>query len=617
MATTQARKADQLAREVLAQLKPPSIENLSIWIPKHIRLWDGPQVNQPFRLWPQQREIADAIGDPDIPRVSVQKSVRGGYTKTLIAGIGAKALNNPCDMILLVPTDDDARGFAVDEVEPCFDGSRDLKGLLTTGKLDGRNTLTIKNFPGGSLKILSARSPRNLRRHDAKDLYVDEEDGMEITTEGDPLLLAERRTLAHADRKIVRGSTPTIEGLSTIAKAYAESDQRVFEVPCPFCHAFFEILWKHIAWPKGDPDKAVCICPHCETPIEERYKTEMVFAGGEQGWHRRRPDVVGHAGFRFNAFISFFANARWSVCAAEFERAVRQGPAELQVFRNTLEGLPWKQSLDSVDESTLLERVEDFGIKPDPNDKARNRFPAEVLALVAGVDTQDDRFEVALWGLNETEAFFVDHHVIWGDPADSTTQAELDAYLKTTWQHPNGWQIGIEGAAVDSQGHKTQAVYDFCRPRLARRIYAIISRVGSRRTWEPSKSKKAGEVRLMIVGHDQIKTLFMQRLAIPPIDEKTGQPNAQRFRYSSDLEPETFDQLTGEKRVIRYQRGNKALIEFKPKKPGQRVEALDASCYALAFAHSLRINWAERRARKLISDAPRKSLGDLSALLNR
>lgn len=615
LATNQ--KIERLRRDVLSLLKPPARLKLSEWIENSITLWDGPQVGQRFRLWPQQREIADEIGSPDMPLVTIKKSVRGGYTKTLIAGIGATAASDPCDMILLVPTDDDARGFAVDEVEPCFSGSKQLKHLIGAGRIDGRNTLTIKKFVGGgSLKILSARSPRKLRRHDAKKLFVDEEDGMEITSEGDPIVLAEKRTFAHADRKIVRGSTPTVEGTSTISKAYAQSDQRIYQVPCPHCGVFFEVLWQHIRWPKGQPDEAVCVCPQeeCSKPIEERFKTQMVANGH---WHKQRPDVVGHAGFRFNALISFFANARWSVLAKEYEKAVRQGPAELQVFTNTMLGLEWKQTLDSVDEATLLERTEDFGIRPDPADKTRNRFPSEVLAVVAGVDTQDDRFEIVLWGLNESEAFMLSHDVIWGDPADSTTQAELDIYLRSTWLHPNGWQIGIEAVAIDSQGHKTTAVYDFCRPRLPRKIYAIISRDGPRKIWAPAKKKQKGEVRLMIVGHDQIKTLVMQRIAIPPIDEKTKLPNAHRFRYSADLDPDTFDQLTGEKRIVRYQRGNKTVMEFKSKKPGQRVEALDCTCYALAVAHSIRVNWSERRARKGAAPLPRRSLADLSATINR
>src|SRR5438309_7514229 len=80
------------------------------------------------------------------------------------------------------------------------------------GRLDGRNTLTRKSLAGGgSLKILSARAPRNLSRHDCRLLLCDEVDRYEVTTEGDALDLAERRTMAEPNRKIVIGSTPTDE----------------------------------------------------------------------------------------------------------------------------------------------------------------------------------------------------------------------------------------------------------------------------------------------------------------------------------------------------------------------------------------------------------------------
>jgi len=42
--------------------------------------------------------------------------------------------------------------------------------------------------------------------------------------------------------------------------------------------------------------------------------------------------------------------------------------------------------------------------------------------------------------------------------------------------------------AIDSAGHKTQAVYDFCGPRLSKKIYPIISKAGPRKIWTPSKS---------------------------------------------------------------------------------------------------------------------------------
>ena len=568
------------------------------------------------------------MGDPLIPRVTIMKAARVGYTKCLTAAIAATAAVDPCAMILLVPRDEDARRFAIEEIEMSFEASPALRGLIRVGRIDGRNTLTTKRIVGGgSIKILAARAPRNLRSHDAKKLFIDEADGMEVTADGDPIALAIDRTKAHPDRKIIIGSTPS-DDTSLIAKAYAESDRRVYEVPCPHCGGTFEILWKHIIWPKGEPKAAVCYCPHCfdaanseraigtdilsDRPaivIPEHYKRQMVEDGH---WVAQKPDIEGHAGFHLNSFISLHVNGSWAVLAAEFERAKRAGPSELQVFRNNNEGDIWRSTLDEISTEGLISRVEDFGIRP--GEGGRNRFPADALLLVAGVDTQDDRFEVLLWGFNETEQLLLDHHVIWGDPADSVTQAELDIFLRTTWQHPNGWTIGIEGAAVDSQGHKTNAVYDFCRPRLGRRIYAIISRNGSRKNWEPAKKRPDG-TRLFMVGHDQVKTLVLQHLAIPPLDE-SGQPSPGRCRFSADLEPDTFDQLTGERRTIRYVR-NRPVVEFKRTKAGTPVEALDATVYAWALRTSLRVNFAERRARRGTIVTKSTSLGDLSGLLNK
>ena len=134
--------------------------------------------------------------DPAVERITI-KSARVGYTKSLMVALGAVAANDPSPIILLVPTDEDARGIAVDEVEPIFEATPALQGLIKKGRNDGRNTLTRKALVGGaSIKILSARAPRKLRRHDCRVLLIDEADAMEITSEGDPIAIAEKRTLA-------------------------------------------------------------------------------------------------------------------------------------------------------------------------------------------------------------------------------------------------------------------------------------------------------------------------------------------------------------------------------------------------------------------------------------
>lgn len=604
---------DVLVADTLALLRPPPQLSLPDWAEQHFRLPERSSA-QPgrFRLWNYQRGWLDAIGDPTITRVTLIKSARIGFTKCLSATIGSFAANDPCSMILLVPTDDDTRGYAVDEIEPSFAESPALRDLIRKGRTDGRNTLTQKTFlGGGSLKILAARSPRNLRRHDARVLIVDEADGMEITVEGDPIALAEKRTLSHPDRKIVVGSTPTIEGVSVVDRLYGESDQRIFEIPCPHCGGFFEPLWPMIKWPAGKPREAFLACPHCADPIEERHKPGMIAAGV---WRAQNPEVEDHAGFRISALVSLFANASWGMLADEYLRAHRAGPTELQVFVNTVEGRVWKQSLDSIDATSLMARAGDFGL---------DAIPVEVLAITAGVDVQDDRLEITFVGWSATGTpYALGHTVVWGSTLEDATWAELDTVLATRWKHPNGWLLGVDAAGVDSGGSegRTQRTYDFCAPRLHRKIYAIKGMAGARKVWEASKSRKLG-VRLFLVGVDQVKTEVMERLAAKPWVTADGEPlddwaegaerNPQAFRVSNTLPEEWFEQVTNERRFIRYTR-NRPVIEFKPIKAGKRVEALDCTVYAMAARHGVRIDFAERAAWRADNTKPRRTLADLA-----
>jgi phage terminase large subunit GpA-like protein len=63
----------------LQSLIPPPRLKLSNWIEASIRLPEGVSaLPGAVRLWPYQREIADAIGDPEIERVTLVKPVRVG-----------------------------------------------------------------------------------------------------------------------------------------------------------------------------------------------------------------------------------------------------------------------------------------------------------------------------------------------------------------------------------------------------------------------------------------------------------------------------------------------------------------------------------------------------------
>lgn len=562
---------DDIRRLALAALLPPPHLKLSEWIETNVQLpSDVSSVPGPVRLWPFQREIADAIGDPAIERVTLVKPVRVGFSTLLTGALASFVANDPSPILSLLPTEADCRDYVVSDVEPIFAASPELAGLLIAdGDPNGRSTLLSRRFPGGSLKVVAAKAPRNLRRHNVRILFVDEADGMETGAEGSPILLAEKRTLSFPNRKIIMGSTPVLEETSHVLRAYAHSDQRVFEVPCPDCGAFHEITWGDIQWPDRKPKAAHYVCKTCGSCVDEQHKPAMVAAGR---WRATRPEVSGHAGFRLNALISPLANASWAALAKEFLDA-KDDPETLQVFVNTILGQGWRAEGEELDDQALAARAEPFGLE---------QLPEAVLAITAGVDVQRDRLEATYIGWSrEGEAFVLGHHVVWGLPDDPETWGDLDRLLTARFAHPFGGQLGIDAVAIDSgDGETMEAVYRFCFPRAGRKVLAIKGAPGNRPWIERSKQKIKGGW-LWIVGVDGLKAHLTARL---------GQGKSVRF--SESLPPIWFEQLASERAVIRYHRGQPQR-RFE-RIPGRRAEALDCVVYAFAARQILNLNWDQR-----------------------
>ena len=554
---------DRTRLSALAALRPPPKISTAEWIEANVHLPEA-QSALPgrIRLWSYQRQILDALDDPEIERITVLKSARIGYTQLLSGVIGSYIANAPAPMLVLQPTQDDARDYSVD-LEALFEASPALRGLLSDERDEsGRSTLMNRRYAGGSLKFLAAKSPRNLRRHTAKVLIMDEIDAFEISNEGSPIDLATQRTLTFRNRKIIAGSTPVFD-YGPATRLYNESDKRVFEVPCPSCGEFSEILWADLHWSEGQPETAHWQCPKNGCIVTEAHKAAMMAAGR---FRATAPEIKGHAGFRINALVSPHFNARWSKIVAEFLQA-KKDPTTLQVFVNTVLGQPWSTEGEDLDEHELYGRRESFSL---------DNLPEDVLFLTAGVDCQDDRLEVAICGHSKTDLFVLSHQVFYGPIDGDQVWQDLDALLKTRWKHKAG-TIGIDGAAIDSgDGGHAEIVKRFTGPRFASRAVAIKGVAGFSRPFLERSATK-GQL-LWLVGVDSVKSQLFARLA-----RNTG------VRFSESLAPIYFEQLTSERRVVKYVRGQpQARFE---RIPGKRAETLDATVYA----------WA---VRNLIGQAP-------------
>lgn len=562
-------------RRALKALTPPPRLALSEWIETHMRLPEGVSA-LPGRvsLWPYQREIADAISDPTIERVTLVKPVRVGFTTLLTGALASFVANEPSPILALLPTEADCRDYVVSDLEPIFEATPSLRGLLSAEADEtGRNTLLSRRFAGGSLKIVAAKSPRNLRRHNVRILLIDEADAMEAGIEGSPVTLAERRTLSFANRKIIIGSTPTFEATSNVLRSYARSDQRTYEVPCPDCGHWHEIGWGDIVWPEGQPQDAAYCCPACRSVVPERHKAEMVQKGR---WRASEPHVAGHAGFRLNALVSTLSNASWGKLAQEFVEA-KASPDTLQVFVNTILAQGWREAAEEIDEAALAARAEPFGL-PDA-------IPEDVLFITAGVDVQRDRLEIVFLGWGRDDLFVLAQSVIWGDPMADDVWAELDDALKTIWKHPKGGILKVDAAAVDAgDGETMDRVINFCRPRSSRRVYAIKGAPGNRPVIRASDTRGS---RLFIVGVDSVKGQLASRLS-----------RGRTVRFSDSLEGRFYEELASERLVVRYVRG--APVRQWERIPGRRAESLDCMVYGVAVRALVNAK-VERREEEIAS----------------
>lgn len=536
-----------------------------------------------IKLYPFQKGIADAIGDPLIERVTVLKSARIGYTTILNGAIAHFVVNDPSLILVYLPSEDMAKSFVVSDMEPTFEDSPILNGVLsgdqvmTGGKR--RTSMMMRQFTGGTLKILSAETDRSFRGHNARVVILDEVDSMKQIKDGHPIPLAVRRTAQFSDRKIVIGSTPVLEETSYVIAEYAKSDQRVFEVRCIECDDYSEIKWADIHWPEGEPENAYWSCPKCGCDVEHKHKSTMSARGR---WRITRPEVKGHAGFKINSLSSPLPTADWGMLAQEF-LAAKSDPGMLQTFVNLVLGEGWRTEGDRVDEFDLMEKAEPFGLgSPDRiSDDEPHPFPEDVLAVTVGCDLQPDRGELTFVGFSEAgQQFILGHEVVYGNYEHNEFWIDIEAAITRKWRHPLGGEIGVDAVALDSSaGLMMRHVYDFARPRWRRKVYAIKGDDGRRPFIKRSAQKKDP---LWIVGVDTIKDAILNRI-------RSGNV----FRFSKDLEPVWFEQFTGEQVIIRMVRGHPTRQWVAVS--GRRNEALDCVVYALAVKELVPINWQLRR----------------------
>lgn len=550
---------------------------------------------------PYMREIMDALSPANaVQRVVFMKAAQVGATEAGNCFIGFVMHHAPGPMLAVQPTVELAKRNSRQRIDPLIEESPELRVRVKPARSrDAGNTMLSKEFAGGILIMTGANSAVGLRSTPARYIFLDEVDAYPASAdeEGDPVTLAEARSLTFAHRrKVFLVSTPTIRGLSRIEREYEASDQRRFFVPCPHCGHEQWLKFERLRWETGRPETAAYHCEGCDRAIAEHHKTAMLEAGE---W---RPTATAAdpttVGYHLSALYSPVGWLSWARIARAHDAA--QGSDEaIKAFRNTILGETWVETGEAPDWQRLYGRRERWrpGI-----------VPAGGLFLTAGADVQKDRIEVDVWAWGRSlESWLVDHLVIEGGPDRPEAWADLTALLDRSWTHERGAHLKIARLAIDT-GYEAPAVYAWARKVGFPQVAPVKGVEGFNRsspvsgptyvdTAEAGKRLRRG-ARLWTVAVSTFKAETYRFLRLDrPTEEDLAEGAAfppGTVHLPSWIENEWLKQFVAEQLVtVRTKRGF-ARLEWQ--KLRERNEALDCRVYARAAAWIAGADrWSEAR----------------------
>lgn len=456
-----------------AVFSPPVPMKPSVWAAEHFVLPDGERKGQAIDLarTPHLVEPLDAL-DPDAPdnEIAVMKSAQSAFTTLLQIAACHSIDRDPCDMMIVQPTDSALADFNSQKLGRAIDLSPIMQAKVKpqTAKSGQASKTYEKKFdPDCSLFLSLASSTADLRSKTIKKALCDEIDEYpdDLNDQGDPLDMIRARQISFLRAgtwKRAYFSTPTVKGASKIEAKHEAGDQRRWTMTCPHCgddNLRFE--WgKGFEFEKTPPYNARYVPACCGTVIEGWQKF-AIYEGGR--WVATAPGAGKFKSYHFDALVSPFVP--WDEIAKQYVEA-GDDPTKLKTFWNLVLGLPFELKGDAPETELLLARREDY---------ARGSIPPRGLLLVAGADVQHSGiwFEVVAFASNG-ESWSIHHDFLEGETTDHRAGAfaKLEKIYEQKFADAFGALRVIDCLAVDAgDGGRSNQVYSFCRSRA--RAFAI------------------------------------------------------------------------------------------------------------------------------------------------
>lgn len=602
------------------------------WMDEHFYL-SAAATNTKGQMWKSyawQRAIIHCIGDLDIERVGVQKSVQQGISQILRAWAGYEAAHRKRSICIWQPRGGDAKEFSNVQIKTLLDDVPAVASELSVphDKRHQDNTTERRAFKGAQLFIKPAMADNNFRRFTCESGGLDEYDGMpaDIEGTGSPAKRALGRMNAADYRKLVVVSTPKIKGESNIETFISECEEQFRRfVPCPHCDHMQELIWGGVEsefgmkWNKvirddGTVDELatsktvhyVCANKECRGNFGYEYlrridakgewrsaKLKIIDGTSDEYGFRylsdntkaRAPDSVG---FEIPGYFSYASAMSWQQGCHDFLVAVRRNregsPEDLITWTNEYQAATWSpiDNQDLVEWETLKNRAEVY----------KHEVPDGVKVITTWFDVQDDRVEgqVVGWGKGE-EAWSLYYIVINGDPHSGDLLKK--AAEQRTEEYINSNLAGVPVAlwGMDS-GYLADDVYDICKKHPTEMIPTKGMSTRGNPVADMPQKRNAKGVLLTQVGTDTAKTIIAERL-------KLDVPGPGYIHFPKEPEPIDGDVPQGDRGhndnfykmiTAEYKKSktvNGQSVEYWHCPNGRRNEALDTMVGNLAMIRLL------------------------------
>lgn len=406
-----------------------------------------PYLKKPLSCW----------NNPKVRFLTIMAVEQTGKSSTWRFGVLWAACNRPVAMLIIYPSDDDAKQINTDTLLPLMMGIPELKAELErpwSHQKDHYSFTKLKiYFQGAGSPIISKSIgivvgdetddwPTHLREKNVKNM--------------------QKRTRTYQKSLNVAVCSPSTKN-GPIFVRFDDSSQEFYHLVCLKCDEFFPSFETgNLKYEVDERHKVIgdvrLKCPKCDHLHHESDKRRISMGGEYIGKFENEEE---HRGFQWGALAS--TTISWREIAQAHHDSTIDFSREVQALLwNSYKGLPFRPETTRKSDIDALRRH----IIPKRKE--------ELVGIFLSADTQDDMFYWIVRGIDRFENTYLLGHGIAQDFDD----------LLEVWERDFDGRKCI-AAIIDQGGHRARAVQEFTKEHPGIYSYKGDNRISKR--YQPGK----------------------------------------------------------------------------------------------------------------------------------